>query len=281
MRLERQPAVEVAALPAATPGVSPVDGVFGLDRVAPPPAGPRPELATAVAAVLDEGGEFGVGDGRAPDRERLDLDGVRPLLVVEDEGQVAARPEHEGAAGHPAVARERASAAGRRDGRKRRGRIGQRLPGVGERLVVHVLVEDREEVEVPFRGRRLACREALLDARQDGLEVAKRLAHGRKREVPPRVVRDPARVVEAVAVGPERRLVASAAERPELLEPADVADLPTQRVDGRQSRAHELLVAEPVDERDRARARVAVPRDEPRCRAVGLAALLVRHASEP
>src|SRR5206468_1636602 len=63
MRLQSQPAVEVAPLPAIA-RTTPVDRPLGADHGAPPPALFAPQLAAAVAAVLHESGELVLGHRR-------------------------------------------------------------------------------------------------------------------------------------------------------------------------------------------------------------------------
>ena len=58
-----------------------------------------------VAAVVGEGGVLGLGHCGAGDAEGLQGHGVGPLLVVEDEGLVRRRPEHERPTGEIDVSR--------------------------------------------------------------------------------------------------------------------------------------------------------------------------------
>src|SRR5262249_6216538 len=80
VRRQGDAAVEVAPDPAVAVA-APVDRVLRLLAFEPGPAGVAPQLAAEVAAVLGEGGEFGLGHGGAGDGEGLHAALVRPLLV--------------------------------------------------------------------------------------------------------------------------------------------------------------------------------------------------------
>src|SRR2546425_2059298 len=143
-RLEGPQQVE-AALAPATAGALPEQRMLGALAAAPVPAAPSPALATPIAAVVDEALELRVGDGRRGDPERLDLDGVRPLLVVEDERLVGFGAPRGTAAGGGDVARAETGI----DGGRRRGRGGeawrprgaQRLEDRRQGLALHVLLQ--------------------------------------------------------------------------------------------------------------------------------------------
>src|SRR4029079_8896649 len=97
----------------------------------------------------DEGSELGVDDRRPRDAKRRDVDLVRPLLVVECEAVALLGAEAVAASRDVDVARERAGGCGARsaDDEARRRQI-ERLARVREGLAMHVLVEQRELVEV-------------------------------------------------------------------------------------------------------------------------------------
>src|SRR5205823_15096536 len=78
--IERHEQIEPPLEPAATPLLAPEERMLGPLAPAPVPAAPAPPFAPPIAAVVDEGLELRVGDGRRGDPERLDLDGMRPLL---------------------------------------------------------------------------------------------------------------------------------------------------------------------------------------------------------
>src|SRR5260370_6757838 len=63
----------------------PINRALGTLAFAPRPAAGAPELPRAITACLDERRIIAIGDRRARDAEGVQLDRVRPLLVVEDE----------------------------------------------------------------------------------------------------------------------------------------------------------------------------------------------------
>ena len=89
------------------------------------------------------------------------------------------------------------------------------------------------------------------------LEVGEHGGTGEERQVPAGVMRHLRRVVERIAVRQLRRAPPCVAERPEFLEPAEVADLPQQRVHDRQPGTDPLPVVQVLDQEQRAGARVA------------------------
>ncbi len=258
MRLQRQPAVEVAALPAVA-ARSPVDGVLRLFRFAPLPAGVAPELPLRIAAGVDEGGELRLRDRCAGDAERLHLDRMRPFLIVEDEGLVRRRAEHEGAAGNVDVAGQRTRGFAWRTVALGPG-IAEGLPRVGESFAVHVFVKDGQFHEVLV----LRC-QAVLDAVENGFldltHVGEHPVSCQQRQVPAGVGRNGDRVVEGIGVAANRGLAVPSAD-PLLLEPGDVADLPEERIDDGQARPHQLIVGQVGDQVDGAAAGVAHPDPE-------------------
>src|SRR5262249_53153906 len=147
--LERLPAVELASLPASL-SPSPVHRVLGPGRFAPTPTLIAPPGATAVTSRGDEVGELALRDRTSGHREAAHLDRMSPLLVVVDERLRAGEgAEHEWSARPPRVTLE--GAASRRSpspSQRLRPRIAERLPGDDERLVVHVLVGDRQPQKV-------------------------------------------------------------------------------------------------------------------------------------
>src|SRR6266568_9219370 len=74
-----------------------------LGTLAPRPAGGAPEFPRAITACLDERRIFAIGDRRTRDAEGVQLDRVRPLLVVEDESFGAGSAEQPCSAGHVSV----------------------------------------------------------------------------------------------------------------------------------------------------------------------------------
>src|SRR5262249_14333761 len=138
----------IAPRPAAALIAEPVDRMLGGYALAPVPARRAPEFPPAIAALLYERGELGVADGGFGDAERCDFDGVRPLLIVENEAIGRRRTELPAPAGHGDIALPRAGAIGGRTGEPVRPRISKRLARIGERLDMHVLVTDRKLVEI-------------------------------------------------------------------------------------------------------------------------------------
>ena len=122
---------------------------------------------------------------------------MRPLLVVEDERLVARRAEQELRAGHLDIAGQRASGkqTPRREGRRR---VREGLPRVGERFVVHVLVEEREPVEIRALVRRRS--EHVQRRREDPLQIRKRRGPGQQGQVPPRLVGNLRGIIQSVAI---------------------------------------------------------------------------------
>src|SRR5262249_27607603 len=139
VRGERFRSLEAARREASSRGL-PVDRVLGPGALAPAPSLVAPEFPVPIAAVLDEGGELGVGDGSARYAEGPDRDRMRPFFVVEHEARIGRRTELERPAGDVDVARPRPGrvVAGRSVGEFRLG-IAERLPGVDEGFGVHVL----------------------------------------------------------------------------------------------------------------------------------------------
>src|SRR4051794_5570585 len=109
-------------------------------RLSPPPALIIPYVAARIASVFDKGGVFPLCHRRPGNGERLHLDRVCPLFIVEDEWFGGSSSEKKLAAGDLRVARERAGGRAGwcvmsvRDCHQPRRRIAQRLAGVGERL---------------------------------------------------------------------------------------------------------------------------------------------------
>src|SRR5262249_35662020 len=114
------------------------------------PAFGRPPLAAPVSTVEHELEELPVRDRRLRDLERRELHRVRPLLVVEMESGAALGADLVRPAGNFRIALEPASI--RRGLPSQRIRVPERLPGVVERLSMHILVEDRQLHEVGEPG---------------------------------------------------------------------------------------------------------------------------------
>src|SRR5437016_1163802 len=81
----------------------PINRALGMLTLAPRPAGGAPEFPRAITARLDERRIFAIGDRCTRDAQRVQLDRVRPLLVVEDESFGAGSAEPPCSAGHVSV----------------------------------------------------------------------------------------------------------------------------------------------------------------------------------
>src|SRR5262249_6290262 len=116
---------------------------------------------------------------------------------------------------------------------------------VGERLVVHVLVEGRELIVV---ARALVCAgapEALEQRVLDPTHVVESSCERRQRQIPSAIMGNPRRIVERIRVGQQRIAAPDGLQGKVLMEPGDVSDLPDQRIDDVEARAEELLALEP------------------------------------
>ena len=74
----------VAALPVVARHALPTVGMLGAAGFFPAPALGTPQRLLVVAAVLDKGSEFRLGDGRPRNAEGIHRYGVGPFLVVKD-----------------------------------------------------------------------------------------------------------------------------------------------------------------------------------------------------
>ena len=126
---------------------------------------------------------------------------------------------------------------------------------------MHVLVKDGQEREIDFIGTRPLC-QSLQHLLLNQSHVAKRLFACRQGQVPARVVSHGGGVVQPVRIGLQGVALVGVAQHPLLLEPAQVADLPKQRVYGRQRRAAQLVVVQVGDQLERTAAGVLHPLSE-------------------
>src|SRR6266545_2767646 len=266
-RLERHDDPEAALAPAALAVSDPEQRVLGSVTAAPVPAPAPPELAPAVSIVIDEGLELGIRHRRRGDSKGGDLDGVRPLLVVEDERLVVRGAEHERAATDLDVTRPIRDIDGRGSGRGIEGR--QRGPGIAERLAnqrqvfpVHVLVQGSQRVEVRLLGAWLTRVEPGHAASQHVGDIAERRRAGRVLVVPAQCVRDVERVVDPVRARQEHRGAIEVPEDPVLLQPPDVPELPDRRFDEMALDSQHLSVCQPLRELQLDAARVEEHGDE-------------------
>src|SRR5262249_20323652 len=89
--------IEAALVPPTVRLFLPEEWVLSRFTATPVPASPAPQVTASIPLVVDEGRELGVRDRRGANLERLHLDLMRPLLVVEDEGLVGRGTEQESA----------------------------------------------------------------------------------------------------------------------------------------------------------------------------------------
>jgi hypothetical protein len=202
----------------------------------------------------------------ALEREGRQLDDVGGPLVVVGPGLVV-RAEHERAAGHEHVRRHLHVFEGRR-----RVLDARELDRLQHRLLVLELVLGDQAVDVRVALERIGVVERhvlehLQRVAADALEVGARLARGQDRQprafrarVPERVVD----VVEPLAL----RFPAEATHEPELLEPADVREVPDERRHQRRDLREQELVVERLDQPQRRLARPLQRRDDVRLRRV-------------
>ena len=146
--------------------------------IADPPA--RLERRAPVAAIFDKRRELGLRHRRPRDGKGLHVDGVRPLLVVEDERLIGRCTQQETSAPHGHIAGPWSALRPcrlRRAGEPRPG-IAQRLAGVGKRFRVHVFVEDAQLDEVPKRFVQRLTLKAVEDLLLHLLQVEQRFQIG-------------------------------------------------------------------------------------------------------
>ena len=196
--------------------------MVGIGLFFPGPPFRTPKVSTPVSIVFDESGEFLLRYWCSSHRERLDLDRVCPLFVVEDEGQIAARPELEATARSVDVTED---SSGSVDG-VALGEIAERwvairmcLPSVGERLGMHALMENTQEDEIRALGPRFLLIESfghslpnLLDVVESGLPIG-------QPEIPADGVIDGGGVVKGVAVLEKGLVFAPVTKDPSFLKP--------------------------------------------------------------
>ena len=119
-------------------------------------------------------------------------------------------------------------------------RVPERLSRIDERLDVHILVPDREVVEIA--GRELdPAAEAVKLPPQHIRHVPEHAVAVGQVQVPAGCVGDRARIPQAVRAVEDRRTAVGMTKRPVFVEPADMPDLPEYGIDDRQHRSHQLL----------------------------------------
>src|SRR5262245_58180813 len=147
MRSERLDLIVTTPGPAAAVAREPIGRPLGARALAPRPAVGSPEFPGAISVGIDESRELVIGHWRLGDTEWRDGDLVPPFLVVEDKAVRGRRAELPASARHVHVAGPGPGAA-QRGPATLRSRIAERLSRIGQRLDVHVLVPDRELVEI-------------------------------------------------------------------------------------------------------------------------------------
>ena len=248
--------VVAAPRPAAAVILEPVDRLLGRYALAPGPARRAPEFPSAITAVVDERGELGIRNRGLGNPERRDVDLVRPLLVVENEAIGGGRAEPPAPAGHLDVASPCPGAMTCRIAKTFGPRVSERLSRIDERLDVHILVPDREVVEIA--GRELdSAAEAVKLPPQHIRHVPEHAVAVGQVQVPAGCVGDRARIPQAVRAVENRRFAVSVTQRPVFVEPADVPDLPKYGIDDRQHRSHQLPHRQIVRHATGARAYIA------------------------
>ena len=263
VRLQVAQFVEVVALPPLRRSL-PVDRMLRIDPAPPLPALIIPQPLILVAPVIDEGGKLLLGHGAPGDGEGLQLDGVRPLLVIEHEGLVPFGAQGVGASRNLGVALDGTGLSRSLEGYPEPGPgpvMG--LARVGVRLGMHVLVEGAVEGVVDqVIGRRI-----LQDGDRALLDLTEKFECFRPRrqgQNPAVIVVDGDRVVERVFVGSHGGLTGGMAQDPVGLEPGVVADLPATGIDAEQLRPHQLLLGQIFDQLEGPLAGVTDPVDEGR-----------------
>src|SRR5262249_30228899 len=161
IQLESLRAVVALPRPYAVCLWLPVNGTLGAPALTPRPAGFAQKFSKAITACLDELSKVPIGNRGARDPEWLELNLVRPLLVIENETFGFCSSKSPPPAGHFGITRQ--GTGGRRgaltqSGRRRKS---QRLSHVGQRFDVHVLVTDRQFVEIVRMIRKIVSGEML------------------------------------------------------------------------------------------------------------------------
>jgi hypothetical protein len=121
------------------------------------------------------------------------------------------------------------------------GRISRCFPHVNQCFGVHVLMSDRQLVEITGVLRKIGAREKITLPLEYVCEIRQSAVAVRQVESPACVVRNSARVPQTVRLFDQRRLAMIVPERPVFMEPSDMADLPQHRIDDIQFQTHQLI----------------------------------------
>ena len=112
-----------------------------------------------------------------------------------------------------------------------RRRIGKCFAHIGQRFDVHVLVTDRQFIEITGVLGKIGAAELFALAFQYVRQISKGGATIRQVETPACVVRHGAGIPQIIGTVDQWRPAVAVAERPIFVKPADVTDLPLHWVD--------------------------------------------------
>src|SRR5262245_23604032 len=145
---ESQPLIESPAEPRPIRLASPVHRVLSILGFSPPPACLTPQPGSTVTTIIHECGKLSFSDGGLRNRERLEVDDVLRLFVVERESGIA-RANRERSTGNKSVTRDHAVGLYvvchcRHLRSKCRSWISQGLTGVCDRFRMHLFVKERQ-----------------------------------------------------------------------------------------------------------------------------------------
>src|SRR5581483_10085869 len=146
IRAKRHGLVEYPRHPSL-PISHPVERTLGPRALAPCPTLRRPQIRSAIPAVVDELFEIAFRDGRPGHRKRTHFDRMLPFLIVENEALACACAEQKFAPLEFSIAPQRRITLNLRAA-TRRSCESERLARVRQRFAMHVLVHDCEPAEI-------------------------------------------------------------------------------------------------------------------------------------
>ncbi len=173
--------LETSQQPITRPIGLPIHRVFRAILLAPLPTVGVPDHFATIAAVIDEGLKFPVGDGRLGNLEGLDGHWMGPFLVVEQKRRVRGRAHLKhtarnlGPSGMGPRCRLGRDIGGNGQGGRR---IGQGLTGPKEGFRVHVFMEDAKLIDEAVLLRCHTTFEAPRQSVEDRLHIGKGLGPG-------------------------------------------------------------------------------------------------------
>ena len=241
VRSEKFGAIVPAPRPDAVGFRLPVYRTFSTLTFSPCPAVIAPKFTNAVTASLNKRCKFAIRDRRASNAERVQFDFVRPFLVIKDKPLSAHGAEPPGTARHFGITRQRPGGSRRMIAKIPRRRVGERFAHVGQCFDVHVLVTDRQFVEIAGGLRKVGAGKLIALVFQNLRQIGKGGVAIRQIETPARVVRYRAGIPQIICAIDQRRLAVAVPQRPLFVKPADVADLPQHRIDDVELEAHQLF----------------------------------------